>query len=139
MKKFSQVLFVDDDATCNTIGERLIKRLQIADNVNSVLNGKEAIQFIYMSRECPELIFLDLNMPLMNGYEFLEYFNQSGIDHLKTNIVILTSSSAGEDIERVQEFGIKYYISKPLLDQNLLKICEVIQADKQHRFFMLGS
>ena len=139
MKKFKSILLVDDDAISNKIGEKLIQRLNIAETVNSVANGEEAIAYLKLSKELPEIIFLDLNMPIMDGYQFLEAFERSSFNKSKTDIVILTSSTASRDLEKIQEYPVRYYVSKPLLDQNLLKICKMIQAEKQHKFVMLGS
>ena len=139
MKRFKQILLVDDDMISNKIGEKLIARLEIADEVHCVSNGKDAIAYLNVCKEQPDVIFLDLKMPIMDGYEFLEAFQKREKTNTKTDIVILTSSTASQDLQRIQKYGIKFYLSKPLLDQNLLKICEIVQADKQPKFVMLGS
>jgi CheY-like chemotaxis protein len=139
MKKFKQILLVDDDVISNKIGEKLIRRLEIADEVHCVLNGKDALAYLNVCKEQPDVIFLDLKMPVMDGYEFLEVYQKRQNNQSKMDIVVLTSSTASQDLQRVQKYGIKFYLSKPLLDQNLLKICEIVQADKQPKFVMLGS
>lgn len=139
MKKFKSILLVDDDIISNKIGEKLINRLEISEEVHCVGNGKDALAFLNVCKEQPEVIFLDLKMPIMDGYEFLEAFQKKEKSNGKTDIVILTSSTASQDLQKIQKYGIKFYLSKPLLDQNLLKICEIVQAEKQPKFVMLGS
>ena len=75
----------------------------------------------------------------MNGYEFLEEFQKLNMDVSKTDVIILTSSTSGRDLEKIQQFPIRYYVSKPLLDQNLMKIINMVQSQKKHKFVMLGS
>jgi CheY-like chemotaxis protein len=139
MEKFNTVLLIDDDPSSNYISEKLIKRLGLAENVTSVLNGLQALQYLNNSSDLPDLIFLDINMPLMNGYEFLEAFEMLTIDKSRINIVMLTSSGDGRDLDKVQSYGVRYYLSKPLMDNNLVKICEIIQLNIKLRFVMLNT
>lgn len=139
MKKFTHIMLVDDDSISNRIGEKLIERLEIAEIITCVPNGLEAIAYLKATNTIPEIIFLDLNMPIMDGYQFLEEFQKLNLDKAKIDIVILTNSTDGRDLEKIQGFSIRYYVSKPLLDHNLLKVCKMIQSEKQHKFVMLGS
>lgn len=81
MTKLCCILLVDDDSTTNYLNRKLLEKLAITDRVVVALNGHEALTVL--ATECPEaspsspaLIFLDINMPLMKGFEFLEAYQQ---------------------------------------------------------------
>ncbi|MFN3405561.1 MAG: response regulator, partial [Cytophagaceae bacterium] len=74
-----------------------------------------------MEDEIPEKIYLDLNMPHMNGYEFLDIFNQLPI-HWKVKIIIVTSSNATEDIEKSAEYkNVINYMVKPVHKDDIIR------------------
>lgn len=119
MSKLASVLLVDDDEIANFIHQEFLKEENIADQVLTAQNGKEALQIISQgklkSNGKPVLIFLDINMPVMNGHEFLDAFYQ--LDRKKTQpyrIVVLSSSSNAKDIEKAYQKGAHEYINKPL-------------------------
>lgn len=126
MKK--DVLIIDDDEVFNFLTQRVIEAIGFANNIRTALNGIEALESLKESISCnslPDLILLDINMPLMNGFEFLENLKCSDFPNKeKICIAILSSSSNSSDIEMANQYGIKYYFTKPLLEddlQNLLK------------------
>jgi CheY-like chemotaxis protein len=125
MKK--NILLVDDDKIFNFLSEKTISSLGLANEVHFALNGKEALEMLlqYKRGELskPDIIFLDLNMPIMNGYEFIEAFAAMDLPdkHLIT-IVILTSSADPRDLEMAKELGIKYYFNKPLSKEEIKKM-----------------
>ena len=112
------VLLIDDDETDHFFFKRLVHKTNLIKDVICFHYADEALQFL-QSRERPKIdvIFLDINMPRMNGFEFLEEakselpssFNDS------VNVVMLTSSIAPQDKSRAAEFDvIKAYANKPL-------------------------
>ena len=96
MKKLNTVLLVDDDRITNFINQRLIEKLNITQNVTALLNGKEAIDYIKTTnlekKQLPDLILLDINMPVMDGFEFVNSF-RALLYEKKVIIVMLTTSS----------------------------------------------
>ncbi|HEX8548177.1 MAG TPA: response regulator [Cytophagaceae bacterium] len=129
MEKLNCVLLVDDDNVTNFLTERLIKKLDLCDNVKISHNGEEAL--LYLAQHCcafdaynfPELILLDNNMPEMNGIEFLEMINQINInsDH-RIKIVLLTNNDDEEINKKVKELGVESTLTKPLTEEKLKDI-----------------
>lgn len=119
------IVLIDDDEITNLINERVINSVQIANTITALRNGKEGIGFLKKYYEehsvLPELIFLDLNMPLMDGFEFMEEFNRSEFKATSV-IVVLTTSENPRDIGRLEELGIKYVFSKPLTFERLTEL-----------------
>jgi CheY-like chemotaxis protein len=132
MKKVKHFLVVDDDYAARYLAGNAIEEAGIAENIIFCNNGLEALEYIKQNclptaeepdKYCPELILLDLNMPLMDGYEFLEAL--SGIEDLKhnnTSVILLSSSSYLREESRVKKFSILGYIEKPVMAEDLLKL-----------------
>jgi CheY-like chemotaxis protein len=124
MKKLYKTILVDDDATCVFIAQMVIKKAGITQKVYTAENGKQALEMIERSCQkdyqgedacCPELILLDLNMPIMNGFEFLDALDQRwGLNPQITKIYLLTSSTNPNDVEKAKRYAIAGYIEKPL-------------------------
>jgi CheY-like chemotaxis protein len=128
MSRFSNVLLVEDDPITIMVCDRIIKMSDFAGHVKSCENGKTAIDYlvdiIASKQNFPEIIFLDINMPVMNGWDFLEEFEK-----LKDEIVpmprifILSSTVDPEDYKRAKSFAaVDDFISKPLSKEFLEEI-----------------
>lgn len=117
MKK--NILLVDDDKIFNFLNEKTITSLGLANEISFASNGQQALELLELYRsgkmKMPDIIFLDLDMPIMNGYEFLEEFAKIELPNKNAiTIVVLTSSADPRDLTRTKELGIKYYYNKPL-------------------------
>ena len=122
------VLLIDDDENDNFFHKRIIQKAQIAHKIDTVENGEEAIAYLTTKVEGkypqPDLIFLDINMPRMNGWEFLEAYeklepNQQG----RTIVIMLTTSLNPTDIDKAQTLDlVNGYHIKPLNKEMLLEI-----------------
>lgn len=125
MRKLSSVLLVDDDQTTNYLSELLFKRLSVADKVFVAFNGQEALDMLrehceHATEECPALILLDVKMPVMDGFQFLEaYARLPYAEHKAIIIVILTTSLHPHDVERVRRFNVAGFLNKPLTQEKL--------------------
>jgi CheY-like chemotaxis protein len=111
------ILLVDDDSIANFLIERIVQSTGLARNIEKALNGKEALKVFtdHASGSLPEVVLLDLNMPIMNGFEFLQAYNKLDFeekDHVL--IILVTSSNNPSDIEKAKQLGIKYYLTKPI-------------------------
>lgn len=136
MPKFGSILIVDDDYASNYLTEMILQDLQITEHIYLARNGKEALDLIKeycqddrqpTSKPCPQLIFLDINMPVMDGFEFLEEFEK--IEHIKKNpipIFLLTTSTNVRDIEKAKHYQVSAYIEKPLTEEKIVKIMDAI-------------
>ena len=125
-----KLFLVDDDHIFRLAADVLIKTYQVAEEVVQLENGLEAYDALmaleHNPEELPQLIFLDINMPVMNGWELLEELKRGpAIIRNTIQIHILTSSIAPEDLNlsKTYEF-IDGYITKPLTEKDLLKIKE---------------
>jgi len=125
MKK--NILLVDDDRIFNFLSEKTITSLGLANEINFAANGRQALDILDLSKQgqlqMPDIIFLDLDMPVMNGYEFLEAFSKLELPNKDAiTIVVLTSSADPRDIDRTKELGIRYYYNKPLSRDEIKKL-----------------
>lgn len=118
------LLIVDDDSICNYIYTRVAATSGLFKTIRSVHNGKDALEFFDRvcqgTEQVPNVVLLDLNMPLMNGFDFILSLRQltfPGKDHL--SIVILTSSENPRDIERAHDLGIEHYLVKSVSANDL--------------------
>jgi CheY-like chemotaxis protein len=111
------ILLVDDDSIANFLIERIVQSTGLARHIEKALNGREALKVFtdHNSSSLPEVVLLDLNMPIMNGFEFLQAYNNLQFEEKDNVLIILvTSSNNPSDIERARELGIKYYLTKPI-------------------------
>lgn len=115
MKKLGLVLIVDDDEISNYVTTVTIQHISENTEIKTALNGTEAIEyFMKNSQNVPEVIFLDINMPLMNGFEFLDWYENSEFKG-STKICMLTTSVSKEDKEKAGRYAdVVEYIEKPL-------------------------
>ena len=132
--KTVSILLVDDDEINNFISIKLIKKALTNTEINSCLNGRFAIdQLAEIQRKdpskLPDYILLDINMPIMNGWEFLDEYKRLNLDPLgKSKIYIISSSVFSNDINKARSYPIvKDFISKPL---NVEKIKELFGVEQ---------
>ncbi|RVT98346.1 response regulator [Mucilaginibacter limnophilus] len=133
--KTISVLLVDDDEINNFISIKLIKKAILNTDITACLNGRFAIdQLVTLQKKdpssLPDYILLDINMPIMNGWEFLDEYMRLGIDPLKkTKIFIISSSVFSNDISKAKSYPlVEDFISKPL---NVERIKEIFNVGKE--------
>ena len=126
-KKLSSILLVDDDDDDNYYHQIIINKMNMVDQIDIAMNGIEGIA--YLKNEVhnpPDLIFLDLNMPKMNGWEFLDQYKNLDIaQRAKVLIIILSTSANPDDIKRAKEIQeVTGFNTKPLTKEYLTEILE---------------
>lgn len=137
MKKLRRILLIDDDEVTCYLNKVLLEGMEIADEIDCVHDGLEGLNYIHQhyskknieQEAAPDLFFLDINMPIMDGFEFLTALEDlEDVDKSRLYIVMLTTSVHIEDVERAATFGdmLHSYITKPLeinsVDQVLSRI-----------------
>lgn len=115
MIHFDAIFLVDDDPINNLINNRLLNKVKVTEHIEEFLEGQFAIDRISeLPKEKKLLIFLDINMPVMNGWEFLRIYQEQFIERNDT-IIILSSSIDFQDRQKAQEFSIvSDFLEKPL-------------------------
>ena len=125
------VMLIDDELLDQRMYQRVINRSGIVGNLISFQYADEALTYLKQEdREEIDVIFLDINMPRMNGFEFLEAATaELGPAFAKAVIVMLTTSLNPKDYERAQEFEVvRDFINKPLTIEHLKDIVQLVQG-----------
>jgi CheY-like chemotaxis protein len=121
-RKLDCILLVDDNSHDNIFHQIIIKKMNITNRIDIVLNGLEALAYLKRENQVPpELIFLDINMPKMNGWEFLEqYKHLDAKQKSRVVIMILTTSANPDDIQKAKEIKeVTGFETKPLTEEML--------------------
>lgn len=124
------LLHVEDEDASACLFRAALSRVGFAASVYRVFNGQEAIQFlkrigIYKLARRPELILLDLNLPVIDGWTVLFKLQESE-DLQKIPVIVLSTSSQPEDRERALSFGATRYITKPFNFEDWVREVESI-------------
>lgn len=112
--------FIDDDTVFQFTAKILLKKKFHIDNVLLFNNGQEAFDYFETHKDqknkMPSVIFVDINMPLMNGWEFIEKITPYSNNELENvDVYMISSSIDNRDVEKSKEFKlIKEFVSKPL-------------------------
>ncbi|MFV8369260.1 response regulator [Flavobacterium sp. LB2R40] len=120
-----QILCVDDDPITLMLCKKVIFKSSFCNEIITSQNGEEALNFFDSLKDLnnknqqikyPQLIFLDLNMPVMGGWEFLESFSSAEYSEFNTiKVVILSSTIDPEDLEKSKKYPIVIdFLSKPI-------------------------
>ena len=132
MKKLNRILLIDDDKITCFLETAVLEPMNIADEIISLTDPYQALKFIletYHQKEMsqavgPDLIFLDINMPGMDGFELLEDLQKLKIDRSKLFIVMLTTSVNMKDVQRAASYGdlLQGYLTKPLDKDTVIRV-----------------
>ncbi len=120
-----KVLCVDDDPITLMLCKKVILKAHLSNEIDSAINGEDALNYFDSliaenspgSENYPQLIFLDLNMPVMNGWEFLDIFskNQYAQHFSRTKVIVLSSTIDPNDIDKSKEYPMVIeFLSKPI-------------------------
>lgn len=118
-----QILCIDDDPITLMLSRKVIEKSSFSDEIITAQNGEEALLYFNTLKynkakivKKPQLIFLDLNMPVMGGWEFLDYFTSPAYDEFNSvNVIVLSSTINPEDLLKAKKYPIiKDFLSKPI-------------------------
>lgn len=128
-KKLENILLVDDDDDCNYFHKRLLNDMKCAENVEVTTDGQEALDYLTTKvgdgkYPQPQIIFLDINMPVMDGWEFMEeYHNLDTMQKGEIVLIMLTTSLNPDDKARASKFEeIKDFQNKLLTRKRMEEI-----------------
>lgn len=133
-KKLKCILLIDDDEPTNFLNKLILKEMNCAEKIEVAQSGREAINFLTTSRSdkelknllMPDIVFLDINMPAMDGWEFIDIFDVFNSQRKKKAVTIMLTTSLNPDDEiRSQTFDqINGYRRKPLSRQMMEEILD---------------
>lgn len=127
MKKKLSVLFIEDDVVETMKIHRTMTKLGLNHKISEAKNGEIALEILRSDDVLPDIILLDLNMPKINGIEFLKILkNDVILKYIPT--IVLTTSSNTKDLLTCYEIGIAGYILKPLKYEEYISKLEVLFA-----------
>jgi CheY-like chemotaxis protein len=119
------IVLIDDDEGINYINKRILEIHEIGGPITSYISAVEALNFLTenhkQNKALPKLILLDLMMPIMNGFEFLEELEKLDLDlPAEFKIIVLSSTELEEDIDRAKKnkYVINFF-SKPISKENI--------------------
>ena len=128
------IMLVDDDDTTNYLNQRLLENLNAAEKIVIMKDGEEALNYLTKACEagntgeyiCPDLMFLDIKMPVMDGFEFLDAYKEAKLNFGKEIVIMmLTSSASFYDLEKLKQYpDVKKHYSKSLTEVDVKDIIQ---------------
>ncbi len=128
MNSIKKMFLVDDDDTFIYISQKIIAKTELVKEINTFENGLAALRFIKDNKDnksvLPDLLFLDLSMPVMDGWEFLEEYDKINMEYKKDiTIYICSSSISPNDLVRTKKYtAVKDFIIKPITQEKFTQI-----------------
>ncbi len=125
----NKIFLIDDDEDDQLMFKEVIESINATLHCETATNGKIALDKLKVSASLPDIIFLDLNMPVMNGLDFLIQIKKENALS-KIPVCIFTTSNILRDKELTKEFGAKFFLTKPNDFQVLRKqLQQILSAD----------
>jgi CheY-like chemotaxis protein len=124
------LLVIDDDDINIFIIKKIVEKTGFNVEMIAKTNGKLAIDYLKEKSAFPDLILIDINMPILNGWEFIEAYEALNTDH-KVDMYMLSSSVYENDIEKAKSYKtVKGFISKPLSIERLIELLKSVESQE---------
>jgi CheY-like chemotaxis protein len=130
MQKLKEILIIDDDTISQLIIRVVIHKMDITERIIIKSDGFQALAFLkekcspdgkLAAEQCPDLILLDINMPVINGFNFLEALKDMNWQAvIRSKVIMLSSSTDEQDYKKAAAYGVRGFIVKPLTKEKLL-------------------
>jgi CheY-like chemotaxis protein len=135
LNKLRRALLIDDDQVSQLISRLIIEQVGLVEECISHYNGATALQLLKDEQQIglplPEVILVDLKMPIMNGLEFLQRLNeQADLSFLLKSTLVLSSSNSPRDVAKARELGARWYLIKPLTSETLTPILTTLLQER---------
>lgn len=129
MKRFDRILLIDDDRADNLFHRIVIDETGITERVDVFEMADTALRHLQSNTEPVDLILLDLNLPRMDGFDFLDAYAQRVIPQRARAIVVLTNSLSPKDINRASAYpDVLACINKPLTPEFLHSLLQMLES-----------
>jgi CheY-like chemotaxis protein len=120
---YKSIWLIDDNEIDNLISKKLLERFDNTINTMEFLNARQAIEEIEKGTDLPNIILLDINMPGMNGWEFLDTLLTINVKSV--HVFVYSSSIYDKDINKARSYGVVVdFVNKPLNEE---KIAEIVK------------
>jgi CheY-like chemotaxis protein len=133
-KRLNCIMLIDDDEDDNYFHQIILRKMDIAHHIEVAESGLEALDYLEKGNEVPDIIFLDINMPGMDGWDFLDEYKKLNAREKTTVIIImLTTSISPADKEKAEKMPeITSFQSKPMTQEMLNDILERYFSDHKN-------
>ncbi|WP_190300349.1 response regulator [Rufibacter hautae] len=119
-------MLIEDDEITNFLNQTVIEETGVAEEIIVALNGLEGLSYLQSLKnpaDFPSLILLDINMPVLDGFSFMEEYHRLPlVEESSTKIVVLSTSSNASDMNQMRSLGITTCLQKPLNEADFRKV-----------------
>lgn len=131
----ARILLIDNDKQLNKINEKVLLASGLVSELHIASNGRTGLEYLIGRVErhyqMPDLIILELNLPIMTGFEFMHELNSMEFTGKnKIELVVFTSSSNPMDKQRAISLGVRHYLNKPYLLRGLSAVLETMKQTR---------
>ena len=129
MEKLRRILLIDDDSICSWLNKTILENMEVVENIDCISDGNSAITYLQQActqpsdpkDSCPDLVFLDLNMPGTDGFQVLDELQKTknGEWLIQDRVIVLTTSISKVDLQKANTYNIHNYLVKPLTESKI--------------------